>query len=195
MAHMVQFLKESRLEVSVFTSSFTTAQLLRQQGFTVHATHAISRLDLYFDGCDQFDKNLHALKSGGGIHTHEKLLASMAKEFILVGDESKYAETLGTKYPLVVEVLPQALAFAEARIHELLPGVSISLRRSDQKDGAVVTELGNYLLDIRLTFWPALHTINPLLKSITGIVETSLFYNMARKAVIAGPGGVRVLTK
>ncbi len=198
MAHMVQLLQAAAAEglaVSVYTASFATAQLLQQHGFAVQATGATATLDLYFDGCDQFDQSLNALKSGGGIHTNEKLLASMAKEFILVGDESKFAQTLDTRFPLVIEVLPAALAYAEARINALFPGVTTVLRRSGQKDGAVVTDNGNYLIDTWFSTWPPLETINPVLKTVTGILETSLFYNMAAKAIIAGPNGTRVLAR
>ncbi len=198
MAHIVGFLKdevEKGLNVKVATSSFFTRQLLLQNGFTVLHTGDLEMLDIYFDGCDQFDKNLNALKSGSGIHTQEKLLATMAKEFVIVGDESKYAETLETKYPLVIEVLPQAARFAVKAIQEAFPGTKTALRTGDKKDGAVITENGNYLFDIWFSEWSRLSTINPACKSIPGIVETSLFYNIASKAIIACANGVRVLER
>ena len=141
------------------------------------------------------DKNLNALKSGGGIHTHEKLMASMAKQFILVGDEAKYADQLDGTYPLVIEFLPEALCYVPSRIQYLFPEVKTALRMSDKKDGAVITSNGNYLLDVWFYKWPNLSTINPLMKEITGVVETSLFYNLAHKAIIAGQDGVRIIEK
>src|SRR5688500_17933604 len=57
------------LEVMVYTSSFQTRLLLKENNVIVHDTASVSDLDLYFDGCDQFDPQLNALKSGGGIHT------------------------------------------------------------------------------------------------------------------------------
>src|SRR5436190_24093659 len=70
MAHMVGFLKEkveAGLKVKIVTSSFSTRMILYQHGFEVQDTASINLLDIYFDGCDQFDKDLNALKSGGGI--------------------------------------------------------------------------------------------------------------------------------
>jgi ribose 5-phosphate isomerase A len=198
MAHIVFFLKEAMqngLDVQVATSAFITRQLLQQNGFNVLNTGSLSALDIYFDGCDQFDKNLHALKSGGGIHTQEKLLATMAREFVLVGDEGKYAEELDTKFPVVTEVLPQASAFVPLAISKLFPGTKAVMRTGDKKDGPVITENGNYLFDIWFTQWPGLSQINPVLKTITGIVETSLFYNIASKAVIAGEKGIVIMEK
>ena len=70
---------------------------------------AFKSIDIYFDGCDQLDSELNALKIGGGIHTQEKLLASMANEFILIGDESKLVQNFDNRFPVVIELLPQAV--------------------------------------------------------------------------------------
>lgn len=198
MAHMVGFLQravQNGLALGVATPSFNTRQLLLQSGITLLNTADLTKIDIYFDGCDQFDQNLTALKSGGGIHTQEKLLACMARQFVLVGDETKYSETLQTKYPLVIEVLPQACNYVAQAVPAALPVAKMLLRMGDKRDGPVVTENGNYLFDLWFDEWPPLATINPALKAITGIVETSLFYNIASKAIIAAEGGVLVLEK
>jgi ribose 5-phosphate isomerase A len=181
--------------VKIATSSWQTRQLLESRGFLVTPIDSLTGLDIYVDGCDQLDKHLNALKSGGGIHTIEKLFAEMAKEFILVGDEGKYIDAFDGKVPLVVEVLPDAAAYVSFRIRELYPGASTELRKSDLKEGPVITDQGNYLMNIRFSKWPSVSTINKRLKSITGILETSLFYNMAHKAILAGKEGIRLLEK
>ena len=197
-AFMIEFLADEvkkGVELKLLTSSFTTHQLLLQNGFTVQAITDFAEIDIYFDGCDQFDKDLNALKSGGGIHTREKLLASMAKQFILVGDEAKYSEQLGTVFPLVVELLPESYHYVLATIQKLYPAVKMILRISDKKDGAAITENGNYLIDCWFTNWPDLGLLYKQLKTITGVVETSLFYQLADMAIIAGKDGVRILEK
>jgi ribose 5-phosphate isomerase A len=93
----------------------------------------------------------------------------------------------------VIEVLPDALRFVTARVQLLFFNVLTALRIGDKKDGAVVTDNGNYLIDLWFQDWPELSDLNTTLKSITGVVETSLFYNLARKAVISGTDGVRIL--
>lgn len=197
-AFMIEFLGEEvrkGLELQLLTSSFTTHQLLLQNGFTVQAISDVAEIDIYFDGCDQFDKNLNALKSGGGIHTHEKLLASMAKQFILVGDETKYAEQLSTKFPLVIELLPESYRYVLTSIQKLFPDVKAILRISDKKDGAAITENGNYLLDCWFRNWPDLGLLHTQFKTITGVVETSLLYQLAHQAIIAGNDGIKILEK
>lgn len=193
-AYMVEYLKEEKLSIQVFTSSAATKELLVQHGFTVNDISTISSLDLYFDGCDQFNKDLNALKSGAGIHTIEKLLASMAKEFIIVGDESKYAEQLTNTFPLVLEVLPQAVCFVIAELTQLYSPITTAIRY-DVNNKPVITENGNLLIDVWFEVLPDLAVINSSIKEITGVVETSLFYNMANKAIIAGAEGTRVLEK
>ena len=195
-AYLVEFLRqelENGLEVKFVTSSFSTNELLLKNKFTVLQIASLSKIDIYFDGCDQLDKELNALKSGGGIHTQEKLLASMADQFVLIGDETKLVDNFDNSFPVVIELLPQAAAFVPAKILNLFPGASSSFRISDKKDGYVITENANYLLDLWFQTWPDLATINPVLKTVTGVVETSLFYKMAHTAIIAGKAGVKVL--
>lgn len=195
-AYVVEFLKhevKKGLKLKVATSSSSTRLLLLQNNFTVLETDLLTEIDIYFDGCDELDKELNALKSGGGIHTQEKLLASMAKEFVLLGDETKLVDRLDNRFPLVIEVLPLASGFVPVKVQNLFSDLKYSFRISDRKDGYVITDNGNYLLDVWFEEWPDLKTINPLLKSITGVVETSLFNKMANKAIIAGKDGVRIL--
>src|ERR1700753_536520 len=107
------------LNIQLVTSSAGTQRYLLQLGLAVQPIKNFSSIDIYFDGCDQFDKHLNALKSGGGIHTMEKLLAAMAKEFFLVGDALKYEEALTVKFPLVIEVLPDAGLYVQDRIVQI----------------------------------------------------------------------------
>lgn len=197
-AFIVELLSEqvkAGLELNVLTSSFSTNQLLLQKGFSVLPLADVEKIDIYFDGCDQVDHHLNALKSGGGIHTKEKLLASMATQFILAGNESKYVAQFTTACPLVIEFLPEGLRYVPARIQQLFADAKVVMRMSDKKDGAVITENGNYLVDVWFGSWPELSQLNPMMKSITGVVETSLFYNLAHKAIIAGNDGVKIIEK
>ncbi|HVU55966.1 MAG TPA: ribose-5-phosphate isomerase RpiA [Puia sp.] len=179
--------------ITTVTSSYNTRLLLQQSGFAVREMGDLQEIDVYFDGCDQFDVRLNALKSGGGIHTREKILASMAREFVLIGDASKYVEKLDGKYPLVVEVIPDALAFVMSRLQQLLNPSECRVRMSDKKDGAVITENGNYLLDCRWTVFPDPELVNEKVIRIPGVLEHSLFFNIARLGIIAGADGIKII--
>lgn len=197
-AYLVEFLEKlihEGLKLQFVTSSFSSLQLLQKKKTNVLSASSLSEIDIYFDGCDQLDKKLNALKSGGGIHTQEKLLASMAKQFVLIGDEAKLVQSFDIKYPLVLEVLPLACAFVPFKVEHLFKETKSVMRINDKKDGPVITENGNYLIDVYFQKWPQLDSINSLLKAVPGIVETSLFYQIASKAIIAGEEGTSVLEK
>ncbi|MEO6232805.1 MAG: ribose 5-phosphate isomerase A [Ferruginibacter sp.] len=198
MAHIAALLNEKinkGLKIEILTSSYATRKLLEGFGINLVEANRVSSIDIYFDGCDQVDKNLNALKSGGGIHTQEKILASMAKEFMIVGDEGKYVNSFDIRYPLVIEILPQAIRYVTSIIEKEYPGVATSLRINDKRDGAVLSDNGNYLLDVFFKEWPELSVVNNTVKYITGVVETSLFYNIASSFIMGGKDGVRILSK
>jgi ribose 5-phosphate isomerase A len=175
------------------TSSFKTANVIINHGFTLLNSAHVKHIDIYFDGCDQFDAQLNALKCGGGIHTAEKIMALLAEEFILIGDAAKAVERLDTTYPLVLEVLPTALNLVTQWLDKNIPTANTTMRISTQKDGAVITENGNYLLDVYFAELMPLADMNAI-KMVPGVVEHSLFLGIASKAIIAGPEGVNIFT-
>lgn len=194
MVHLINMIGEDAelaASLKVLSSSFATRELLRGSGLVAGEAGSTVRLDLYFDGCDQFDRRLSALKSGGGIHTSEKVMAAMADDFILVGDAGKRVEHLGVEYPLVLEVIPEALAYVGDRVRRFFQPVRSAVRRSDKKDGAVITERGNFLIDCWFDPFPEPAVINDRLLGIPGILEHSLFYNLAHRAIVAGPNGIK----
>jgi hypothetical protein len=100
--YLFRFLKpqiENDFPVQLVTSSFSTRQLLLKNKFVVQPISSFKNIDVYLDGCDQLAHKLKTLKSGAGIHTSEKLLASMASQFVLIGDESKLVENVDTRFP------------------------------------------------------------------------------------------------
>ncbi|MFC0514295.1 ribose 5-phosphate isomerase A [Mucilaginibacter angelicae] len=195
-AHLVNMLAQNQelaASLTFTSSSFKTTQLLSKYGLRIQSPALLNKLDIYFDGCDQFDSELNALKSGGGIHTTEKILASMAQEFILLGDEGKFSPQLNATYPLVIEIMPQALQIVLAKLAALFPQATLTQRMSTQKDGALISDNGNMLVDVQFTELPQPAKLNTLVKMIPGVVEHSLFYQIATRAVIAGENGIRTI--
>jgi ribose 5-phosphate isomerase A len=178
------------LTLHLYSSSIQTQNYLEKNGIRVEDYSLINKLDLYFDGCDQVDRQLNAFKSGAGIHTTEKLLASMAVKFFILADESKFLIRLDNKFPLVLEVLPSATIYVLREIKNIFPGVLTSLRMSENNT-PVSTRYGNWLVDCRFSRLPELKMLQGHCKSIPGVVETSLFYKIASGAFIAGDRGIR----
>lgn len=195
-AYLVNLIAENSLLASSLTftySSFKTTNLLIEKGLRVQSPAYLSHIDVYFDGCDQFDNELNALKSGGGIHTSEKILASMSTEFILIGDEEKSVKELNLKYPVVIEILPQALTSVTVKLSKQYPDATLTLRNSKEKDGAIISDNGNYLLNMYFTEMPDWANVNSFIKMLTGVVEHSLFYGLATKAIVAGVDGCKII--
>lgn len=144
-AHLIRFIQEEQLDIKVVTPSWETKRKCEGAGLAVIPLSEASAVDVAFDGCDQVDAHLHALKSGGGIHTDEKLVASMANEYILLADESKVVKELTYEHPVLLEVIPQALGFV---MNQLSDAEKVEIRMSSDKDGPVMTDRGNLLLDV-----------------------------------------------
>ncbi len=177
--------------LTVTSSSFDTTVLLHEKGFRLVTPSLISNLDIYFDGCDVFDGQLNALKSGGGIHVMEKLLAAAADKFVLLGDAGKFQTALNPKYPIAIEFLPQALGVVRRKIALLFPGTRFVQRMSSEKTGAVISDNGNMLADVYFDVFPDLEALDIRVKMIPGVVGHSLFYRMAHQAVVSGDDGVQ----
>lgn len=141
-----------------------------------------ARPDWSFDGADEVDPDRNLIKGRGGALFQEKLLmASSPRNYIIV-DNSKLVDVLGTKFPIPVEVHPLALHLVEERLYAL--GAStVTLRRAQGKDGPVITENGNLLLDVHFASITA--GLEKEIKGIPGVIESGLFwgYNVE---IIAG---------
>ena len=105
---LIELLPEVRDFIDcVVSSSKATTKLLEEQGFEVRTLNESGDLDLYIDGADESNKHLQLIKGGGGALTREKVLASAARRFVCIIDDSKLVGMLGT-FPLPVEVLLMA---------------------------------------------------------------------------------------
>ena len=82
-SYLAEDIKEAGKDVKVVTPSDHTAQVCKKLGLEIVDTKEVKEIEIAFDGCDQVGSDLNAYKSGGGIHTLEKIIAKMAKEYVL----------------------------------------------------------------------------------------------------------------
>ncbi|MDP4145650.1 MAG: ribose-5-phosphate isomerase RpiA [Bacillota bacterium] len=194
-AYLIEYLVEKIKEgfkIKVVTPSISTKMLCIKNGIEVLHTSSADKISIAFDGCDEVDGNLNALKSGGGIHTKEKLIASMAEEYILLVDDSKFVKILDFKYPVVLEILKDSLSYVETKVKEL--GGVPEMRVSNAKDGFIVSDNGNFLMDVKFEQVEDIQKLERNLMNIHGVIDTSLFVNVVDKAIVAGEHGVRVVS-
>ena len=170
-------------------TSRRTAEIARAQGIRVSRLRAPTRLHLSVDGADEVDPGGNLIKGLGGALLREKIVAQASDRFVVIVDEGKVVERLGTRGPLPVEVTRFGSSRHLAFVAEL--GAEVAPRRA--ADGSrYVTSNGNYILDARFPEGiedPA--ALDGSLRARAGIVEHGLFLGMTTQALIAAPGGVR----
>lgn len=173
-------------------TSYQSLQLARQAGLKVYAIESFQSLDLSIDGADEVDPALHLIKGGGAAHTLEKIVHSLSTTFVCVVDGSKLVSRLGERTAVPLEVLPPAINVVQHEL-ERLAAREVSLRMALRKDGPVITDHGNFILDVRFdSFHP--EAMEKELNSISGVVENGIFARRRPEFVIVGESaGVRVL--
>jgi ribose 5-phosphate isomerase A len=150
-------------------------------------------LDLGFDGADQLDHGLNAIKGGGGALLREKIVASCCRQYILVADESKLTERLGEDQPVTLEVHPIAVTPVLRKLEAI--GAEAKVRQAVGKLGPVVTDNGNNLVDARFGYIEDPRALNRRLHSVQGLLETGLFIGYADLAYIGTEDSVYRLEK
>lgn len=175
--------RDEGLDVTAVPTSFQSRILCMKLGIPVREMQDASSLDLAIDGADEVDGNLDLIKGGGAAMTREKVVAAMAKRFVVVVDESKLVGRLGQSFAIPVEVLPAALAYVEKTVAGL--GGTSALRLGVAKDGPVVTDNGQFVLDLRFPPSTDLQAIDQALHRTPGVLETGLFFGIAQEALVA----------
>ncbi|RYJ15148.1 ribose-5-phosphate isomerase RpiA [Halogeometricum borinquense] len=179
---------EDGLDIRGVPTSFASRELAREEGIPLVAVDEVETIDVAIDGADQLDGDLNLIKGGGAAHAREKIVDAMADRFVVVADPSKVTETLERAVPL--EVLPDARTAAAARVSEL--DGEATLRRAERKDGPVVTDNGNLVLDCEFGQISDPESLAADLSATPGVVEHGLFVGLADEAYIGTDDGVDV---
>lgn len=162
---------EENLHIRVIPASMESAMTCTRLGIPQIRLWE-ERPDWTFDGADEVDPAQNLLKGRGGAMFKEKLLISSSLITYIIVDESKFVSRLGINFPVPIEVFPPALPYVEKQVRMLGP-TSLSLRLAKGKDGPVITENGNLILDA--WFDTIDFTLEKDLKKITGVIENGLF--------------------
>jgi ribose 5-phosphate isomerase A len=166
-------------------SSERSAKRLSALGLLVLDLNEVQTMPVYVDGADEINSQLHMIKGGGGALTREKIVSSVAQQFICIADESKLVESLG-RFPLPIEVLPMARE-AVARASQKLGGQPV-LRQG------FITDNGNQILDVHGLTINNAPELERQLNNIPGVVTNGLFaIRPAQVALLATQQGVRRL--
>jgi ribose 5-phosphate isomerase A len=169
-------------DIKGVTTSFQGEVLARENGIPIVSLNEVDHIDIAIDGADEVDPNKNLIKGGGAAHTQEKLVAAAANYFIVVVDSSKLVDKLGSTFLLPVEVLPKAYAPVMKAIEKL--GGHPQLRMGVKKAGPVVTDQGNFVIDVKFDNIPDPAELEKTLNNIPGVLENGLFVGLATEILV-----------
>lgn len=179
------------LHIVGIPTSEATARQARSVGIRVSSLAEHIEVDLTIDGADEIQRgSLDLIKGHGGALLREKVVASASRRLVIIADDTKLVDQLGTHFALPVEVVPFGWQAAERKLQQL--GAHTKLRPGpDEKP--FVTDGGNFIVDC--TFSPIRDpaALDRALNSVVGVVEHGLFLQMTSRAIVSGQDGVRVL--
>jgi ribose 5-phosphate isomerase A len=138
--------------------------------------------DWAFDGADEVDPEHNLIKGRGGAMYLEKVVIDAAPHTYILVDHSKLVTRLGEKFPVPVEVLPIALRLVERELMKL-GATEIVMRPATGKDGPIITQSGNLILDVH--FKEIGKSLERDIKTITGVIESGLFIGRDVEILVA----------
>lgn len=185
-------LKEEGIAVKAVPTSVKTELLCMEHGIPLTTLNEALSLDLDVDGADQVERtSLNMIKGGGGALLREKIVASASDKRIIIIEEGKLADKLSWKIPL--EVLPFALGFCLKQLRGL---GKPEVREGTGKLGPIVTDNGNYIVDLDVGTIEDPYKIEEGLRRIPGVLETGLFLNLADKVIVGkSTGRIEILER
>ena len=189
--HLANRQAEEGLSVSTVASSTISAIKAETCGLKVISIAQLSHIDLYVDGADEITPNLSLLKGRGQDLVMEKLLATAAKQFVVVADKSKLVNRIGEKFIIPIEVIPDAWQMVKYQLEK--HGAEGDIRLNTAKDNVAIGAHGSYILDMHFPEHINDEALNALLNNTPGIVEHGVFYGIASQVLIADNGNIEVM--
>jgi len=181
------------LAVTGVPTSYQAAIRARELSIPLAGLDEYPVLDMAIDGADQADGSRRLIKGRGAALVREKCVAAAARSLVIVVDTSKLVDRLSGVVP--VEVVPFAVTPAARAIRDA--GGDPVLREGVAKDGPVITDNGNFILDCRFGEIHDPEGLEALLTAVPGVLECGLFTRFTEKTtVVAGElKGCRVLVQ
>ena len=181
---------KSGLKIAGVPSSERTTAEAQRLGIPLADFASHRRLDLTIDGADQIARGaLDLVKGLGGALLREKMIALASERMIVVADQSKLVEKLGSATPVPVEIV----VFGWERTLDRLNAMGAMPRLRHAEGKPFVTDNGNYIADCGFTDIADPTELDLGLRSLFGVVATGLFCGLASAAIIGTDSGVEIL--
>jgi ribose 5-phosphate isomerase A len=181
------------LQIVGVPTSLKSEEIARALGVRLATLKDYPELDLTIDGADEVELgSLDLIKGRGGALLREKIVASSSRQLIIVVDESKIVDRLGSHGEVPVEIVSFGWQSTARRLEKL--GWKPVLR-SEAGGVPFVTEGGHYILDCSFETGLLLQSRAEQLHDTVGVVEHGMFLGMATQVHVGSAQGGRVLRK
>jgi len=179
-------IRKEKIKFIGISTSKASSELAKKECIPLSTLEEHQVIDLTIDGADEVDPNLDLIKGLGGALLWEKVIASCTKKEVIIIDDSKLVDTLGTKSPLPVEVLQ----FAWKKVFRTLPKFKCKpiLRMKEGKP--FITDSGNYIIDCKFVEITDPFTLEKEINNIPGVVENGLFLGLAEVILVGSSSGI-----
>lgn len=186
------------LDVVGVPTSTSTRDLAQSLGIRLADLNDLDRpLDVTIDGPDEVDAEGDMIKGGGACLLWERIVAASSRRMVCIADDTKSVDRLG-RFPLPVEVIPFGWRSTERTILELLDELGyhdVPTVRRTRDSQVVITDSGNYILDLHLRAITDKSALDTRLNWIPGVVENGLFTGVAAELIMASPDGTVRITE
>ncbi|MBI5681436.1 MAG: ribose-5-phosphate isomerase RpiA [Methanobacterium sp.] len=184
-------IKNENMEILGIPTSYQSFLLAKDSGIII-TTLEENNIDISVDGADEVDSNFNLIKGGGAAHTIEKIVDEAATKFVVIVDDSKIVDKLGA-FPVPLEVIPQACRTVSNHVKKF-EGIP-SLRMAKMKDGPVITDNGNFIVDVQFNAIENPANLEKDLNAIPGVVENGIFAGIVDEVLVGTAEGVKTLKK
>lgn len=174
-------------------TSRRTAHLAGSLGIPLNGLQDVDHIDLTIDGADEVQPGtLFALKGAGGALLREKLVALDSSKVLLVVDDTKIVDLIGTGFSVPVEVVQFGWRIPSRGLEAL--GASIEMRLDSGTGDPFVTDNDNFVVDAAFGPIADPNQLSRRIKEITGVIEHGLFVGVVDEVIVGGDDGTTVLT-
>src|SRR5262245_33704440 len=190
-SHFIRELGKAGIKVKGIPTSEASRRLAEEAGIPLTTFQEHARIDVTVDGADEVSPELDLIKGLGGALVREKIVAHATDRVVIVADEGKLVPVLGTHTGIPVEVIP----FAVDTVRHVLNGWGGEGTVRERNGKPFVSDNHNLVIDWKPREIREPAALEKRLKSITGIVDSGLFCNVAQVVIVASSSGIRQLTR
>jgi ribose 5-phosphate isomerase A len=185
-------LQEGRLrDILCVPSSRRSAQLAMAHNIPLTNLDDHPVIEITIDGADEVDPQLNLIKGLGGYLLREKVVAFASQRLVIVADDRKLVDRLGSQAPLPVEVIQ----FALQPVTTFLQDLGAQIRRRTMGEQPFITDEGNFILDCHFGAIEDAAALARQLGQQPGIVAHGLFLGIADEAIVGTPQGIKHLIR